>query len=137
MNTSFALNDPVGAFVPHGHFTLPPTHEGLLSGLRFAAKDVFDVAGHPTGAGNPDWLASHPLSSAIPLEAEPGDVAFFHYFTLHGSMPNRSSETRKTVLVQMYAGDDRVEDGITHPDEKWVLSGWNHHAKRGSAGAMK
>lgn len=61
MNTSFALNDPVGAFVPHGHFTLPPTHEGLLSGLRFAAKDVFDVAGHPTGAGNPDWLASHPL----------------------------------------------------------------------------
>jgi amidase len=32
-----------------------------LAGLRFAVKDLFDVAGHPTGAGNPDWLASHPV----------------------------------------------------------------------------
>ena len=28
---------------------------GTLSGLRFVAKDLFDVAGHPTGGGNPDW----------------------------------------------------------------------------------
>jgi amidase len=54
-------DDPVGAFVPHGHFTLAPTAAGPLSGLRFAAKDVFDVAGHPTGAGNPRWLATHPI----------------------------------------------------------------------------
>jgi amidase len=54
-------DDPVGAFVPHGHFTLAPTAAGPLSGLRFAAKDVFDVAGHPTGAGNPAWLATHPI----------------------------------------------------------------------------
>jgi len=55
---------------------------------------------------------------------------FFHYLTVHGSKPNRSPKTRKTVLVQLYAGDDRVEDGNTHPDEKLVLSGWNHHATR-------
>ena len=30
---------------------------GPLAGLRFAAKDLFDVAGTRTGAGNPDWLA--------------------------------------------------------------------------------
>jgi amidase len=34
-----------------------------LSGLRFAAKDLFDIAGHVTGAGNPDWLALHPPAS--------------------------------------------------------------------------
>ena len=28
---------------------------GPLAGLTFAAKDLFDVAGHPTGGGNPDW----------------------------------------------------------------------------------
>lgn len=61
MTTSSVLNDTVGAFVPHGHFTVLPSREGPLSGLRFAAKDVFDVAGHPTGAGNPHWLKSHPL----------------------------------------------------------------------------
>ena len=29
--------------------------DGPLAGMRFAAKDLFDVAGHPTGGGNPDW----------------------------------------------------------------------------------
>ncbi|MGC7969986.1 amidase family protein, partial [Salmonella enterica] len=48
-------------FVPHGRFTLPGAASGPLAGLRFAAKDLFDVAGHPTGAGNPDWLRSHPI----------------------------------------------------------------------------
>ena len=33
----------------------------------------------------------------------------FHYFSLCGSMPNRSQRTCKTVLVQMYTGDDAVE----------------------------
>ncbi|MGI8924560.1 MAG: phytanoyl-CoA dioxygenase family protein [Fimbriimonadales bacterium] len=82
-------------------------------------------------------LDNHPIEGATPLEAEPGDVLFFHYFTLHGSMPNRSSETRKTVLVQMYAGGDRVEEGNSHPNERLVLSGWNHFATRDVAGRAK
>lgn len=32
---------------------------GALSGLTFVAKDLFDVAGHPTGAGNHDWARTH------------------------------------------------------------------------------
>jgi amidase len=32
---------------------------GLLSGYRFVFKDVFDVKGYVTGAGNPTWLTSH------------------------------------------------------------------------------
>ena len=82
-------------------------------------------------------LSKYPLEGATPLEAEPGDVVFFHYFLLHGSMPNRSSQTRKTVLVQLHAGDDRIEDGVGHPNERLVLSGWNHFATRNSAGADK
>ena len=85
-----------------------------------------------SGQHESDLLDKYPLANALPLEAEPGDVVFFHYFTIHGSMPNRSPKTRKTVLVQMYSGSDRVVDGNTHPDEKLVLAGWNHHAKRGS-----
>jgi amidase len=34
---------------------------GPLAGLTFAAKDLFDVAGHPTGGGNPDWVRQHPV----------------------------------------------------------------------------
>ena len=32
---------------------------GPLDGLRFAAKDIFDIEGHRTGFGNPTWLETH------------------------------------------------------------------------------
>jgi amidase len=57
----FPQNDPVNACVPHGKFSLPATGSGLLNGLTFAVKDIFDIAGHPTGAGNPTWLGTHPI----------------------------------------------------------------------------
>lgn len=90
-----------------------------------------------SGQAESSFLQNYPIEKAKPLEAEPGDVVLFHYFTLHGSLPNRSDETRKTVLVQLHAGDDRVEEGNEHPNERLVLSGWSHHASRGSAGASK
>jgi amidase len=34
---------------------------GTLAGLTFAAKDLLDVAGHPTGGGNPDWPRRNPI----------------------------------------------------------------------------
>jgi amidase len=34
---------------------------GPLAGLTFAAKDLFDVAGQPTGGGNPDWGRQYPV----------------------------------------------------------------------------
>ena len=61
MPTPDPFNDSVGAFIAHGHFRLPPTGHGHLSGLSFAVKDVFVVAGQPTSAGNPTWLKTHPL----------------------------------------------------------------------------
>ncbi len=53
------IEDRAGAFVPHGRFIVKGSPQGALKGLTFAAKDLFDVAGHPTGAGNPAWLATH------------------------------------------------------------------------------
>ena len=81
-----------------------------------------------------DVLDRYPIEDAQIVEARAGDVIFFHYFTLHGSMPNRSERTRKTVLCQMYDGRDRIEDGNAHPDERMVLSGWNHNISRDLAG---
>jgi amidase len=51
--------DPVGAFCAHGRVERPGRADGPLAGTRFGVKDLFDVAGVPTGAGSPDWLASH------------------------------------------------------------------------------
>lgn len=82
-------------------------------------------------------LGDFTLETATALEAEPGDVAFFHYLTVHGSKPNRSGATRKTVLVQLHAGDDAVEPGVQHTNERLALRGFNHRASRGTAGAVK
>ena len=50
-------DDPIGAFIPGVRATATGAAQGPLSGLRFAAKDLFDVAGHITGGGNPAWAA--------------------------------------------------------------------------------
>ena len=55
------MPDNIGAFVPGQQFRLAGQPGGPLSGLTFAAKDLFDVAGHPTGGGNPDWARSNPV----------------------------------------------------------------------------
>lgn len=52
--------DPFGAFVPGADIRLEGAKSGPLRGFTFAAKDLYDIAGHRTGGGNPDWLASHP-----------------------------------------------------------------------------
>ena len=54
------LNDNLDAFCTDTEAYLEGATGGPLSGLTFAAKDIFDVAGHVTGGGNPDWKATHP-----------------------------------------------------------------------------
>ncbi|MDR6521075.1 amidase [Variovorax paradoxus] len=51
------LHDPARAFVPYPDAPVPRATTGPLADLSFAAKDLFDVAGYPTGGGNPIVLA--------------------------------------------------------------------------------
>ena len=51
--------DGLGALVPGTDVRQSGAPEGPLAGLTFAAKDIFDIAGHVTGCGNPDWARSH------------------------------------------------------------------------------
>jgi amidase len=95
---AFDIDDAIGAFVPHGRYRLDGTPGGPLSGLRFGVKDLFDIAGQPTGAGNPDWLRSHPV-------------------------PTRTSAVVQTLLD---AGADMI--GKTLTDEiAYSIHGDNHH----------
>lgn len=51
------LHDPVHAFVPYPDTPVPHAATGPLAGLTFGVKDLFDVAGYPTGGGSPIVLA--------------------------------------------------------------------------------
>ena len=56
--------DTVGAFCRHTHVEMAGARSGPLAGLTCGIKDLYDIAGHPTGFGSPDWLATHAAAAA-------------------------------------------------------------------------
>jgi amidase len=91
-------DDPLGAFCRHNHVALAGSGRGPLAGLTFAVKDLFDIKGHTTGFGHPDWAATHPKAKC----------------------------TAQAVKLLLAAGADMV--GRTHCDELcYSLTGENIH----------
>ena len=52
-----SAQDTSRAFMPYPQAPVPHAPSGPLAGLTFGVKDLFDVAGYPTSAGQPLWLA--------------------------------------------------------------------------------
>ncbi len=91
-------NDRLGAFCRDTHVEMAGASHGPLRGLKFAVKDIYDVAGHRTGFGSPDWLRTH----------------------------RPAARTAPAVQRLLDAGADLV--GKTHTDElTWGLTGENAH----------
>jgi amidase len=59
MQSRLVIDDRLNAFCKDTDAYLEGIAGGPLSGLTFAAKDIFDVVGYVTGGGNPDWKATH------------------------------------------------------------------------------
>ena len=64
------LDDKLNAFCPDSRAYLQGADQGPLAGLTFAAKDIFDVKGHVTGGGNPDWKAGQTAAEATAWAVE-------------------------------------------------------------------
>jgi amidase len=91
-------NDRLGAFCPDTHVEMTGASHGPLVGLTFAVKDIYDVVGHRTGFGSPDWLRTH----------------------------GPAARTAPVVQRLLDAGAHLV--GKTHTDElTWSLTGENAH----------
>jgi amidase len=60
--------DRIGAFCRDTHVEMKGASQGPLLGLTFAVKDIYDIAGHRTGFGSPDWLRTHgPATRTAPV----------------------------------------------------------------------
>ncbi|HJQ63038.1 MAG TPA: amidase [Burkholderiales bacterium] len=95
---SILQRDPVGAFCRHTHVAVKGSGTGPLAGLIFGAKDIYDIAGHRTGFGSPEWFATH--AAAV--------------------------RTAPAVQRLLDAGADMI--GKTHTDElTYSLNGENPH----------
>src|SRR5206468_3179731 len=80
------------------HVAVKGTGAGPLANLIFGVKDIYDVAGHKTGFGSPDWLATH----------------------------GPATRTAPSVQILLDARADLV--GKTHSDElAYSLTGENAH----------
>src|SRR5262245_51905009 len=55
------MDGPTAFLTPGGKIRIEGRPGGPLEGLHFVAKDLFHVAVHPTGAGNHDWMRTHPV----------------------------------------------------------------------------
>ena len=42
---------------------MAPKSSGVLTGLRFAVKDLIDLGGYKTSCGNPTWRDTHPVAA--------------------------------------------------------------------------
>jgi amidase len=90
--------DKLGAFCRHTHAEMKGAPGGPLAGLTFGVKDIYDIAGHKSGFGNPDWLRTH----------------------------DAAARTAPVVQQLLDTGADMV--GKTHTDEiTWSLNGENAH----------
>ena len=59
--------DTIGAFCRHTHVEVAGAASGPLAGLTCGIKDLYDIVGHRTGFGSPDWLATHgPAAGTAP-----------------------------------------------------------------------
>ncbi|OGA04746.1 MAG: amidase, partial [Betaproteobacteria bacterium RIFCSPLOWO2_02_64_14] len=56
---SILERDTLNAFCRHTHVAVRGSGRGALAGLTFGVKDIYDIAGHRTGFGSPDWLRTH------------------------------------------------------------------------------
>jgi ectoine hydroxylase-related dioxygenase (phytanoyl-CoA dioxygenase family) len=52
-------------------------------------------------------LSEYPIESAVPCEAEAGDLLLFNYLTVHGSGVNRSRQPRCILLIQVRSPTDK------------------------------
>ncbi|MGN6827020.1 phytanoyl-CoA dioxygenase family protein [Paucibacter sp. M5-1] len=88
------------------------------------------MGGEGGGGGELGFAQRFPFSDSVPAVLAPGDVLFFNYLTVHGSLPNSGSRDRASVLFQLHGGRDAVDPGVSHPNSQLVLRGWNHAMRR-------
>jgi amidase len=119
-------SDPVHAFVDYPDVPVENAADGPLAGLTFAVKDIFDVAGYPTGGGNPEMRAERaPAAESAPavaalLDAGARFVGKTHTAELAFSLDGRSEHYGTPINP---AAPDRVPGGSSSGSAAAVAAG--------------
>jgi amidase len=58
-----STRDDLNAFLDYPQIEVPHAATGPLAGLTLGVKDIYDVAGHPTGGGNPEFPGASKIAT--------------------------------------------------------------------------
>lgn len=117
---------PARAFMPYPDAAVPHAAAGPLQGLTFAVKDLFDVAGYPTGGGNPHVLARSGIKTATApavqrlLDAGAAFVGKTHTDELAFSMNGQNAHYGRPVNG---SAPDRITGGSSSGSAAAVSNG--------------
>ncbi|MFJ4291975.1 amidase [Cupriavidus sp. NPDC089707] len=117
---------PARAFMPYPDVAVPHAASGPLQGLTFAVKDLFDVAGYPTGGGNPHVLARSGIKATTApavqrlLDAGATFVGKTHTDELAFSMNGQNAHYGRPVNG---AAPDRITGGSSSGSASAVSNG--------------
>ncbi len=117
------IDDRWDALVPGGNVEVAGADDGPLAGRTFVAKDVFDVAGMRTGAGNPTRRAT---TSPVAASA----VAVQRLLAAGATLVGRS---RTDELAYGLSGRNELDGSPTNPAAPGHLTGGS---SSGSAAAV-
>ncbi len=102
-------DDPVHAFLDYDSIAVGSAPSGPLAGLNVAIKDIFNVAGYPTGCGNPIMRAQSPVHTASApivqrvLDAGASFIGKTHTDELAFSLNGQNMHTGTPVNVRAQA----------------------------------
>ncbi len=119
-------SDPVHAFVDYPDVPVAHAPSGPLAGLTFAVKDIYDVAGYPTGCGSPEKTAEDPVPTthaacvAKLLDAGATFVGKTHTAELAFSIDGRNEHYGTPINP---AAPDRVPGGSSSGSAAAVAAG--------------
>jgi amidase len=109
-----STRDPFGAFVPGTQVRIEGAAQGPLKGVTFGVKDLYDVAGQRTGAGNLDRLAEQEPATrnawAVQALLDAGAVAIGRTITVEMAL-GMSGDNVHYGMPKNPAAPDRVPGG--------------------------
>ena len=121
-----SARDPFGAFVPGTQTQIDGARHGPLKGVTLAVKDLYDVAGQRTGAGNLDYLAEQKPATrhawAVQALLDAGAVFVGRTITVEMAL-GMSGDNIHYGMPKNPAAPDRVPGGSSCGSASAVASG--------------
>jgi phytanoyl-CoA hydroxylase len=112
------------------HLDETPLESGALRVVPGSHKagPIEHITGEHTRPYLPPEIYHPDITDSVPIPANPGDVIFFSYYTIHWSDVNRTDQWRKSVRIGYHTPETRpIGKPPEEPNNNLMVSGTKAH----------